>query len=112
MSVILVEVVGLKDSSCSPFPCDHTRSCGLYDCHPSGKLVPAFETLKAEIGKQYGNSVELNLILLDEGMPDRIKDIISTHYPPIPFILINGNLTPLGRISLPQLQKELERLIS
>ena len=109
---ISIEVVGLKDSTCSPFPCDMTRSCGLYDCHPTGKLVPAFEALKKELVSQYGESVRMTLVLIDEDMPDHVREIIATHYPPIPFILMNGALIPMGRISLPLMQKEIEKLLS
>lgn len=108
---IEVEIVGMKDSSCSPFPCDMTRSCGLYDCHPTGRLVPAFQALADEIRTQYGERVLMKLTLIDEEVPDHIRDVIETHYPPIPIILINRNLVPMGRISLPLLQKEIDMLI-
>lgn len=108
---ISIEVVGLKDSTCSPFPCDMTRSCGLYDCHPSGKLVPAFEALKKELIQQFGQDVEMRLILIDEDMPEHIRGIIASHYPPIPFVVINGTLIPMGRISLPMMQREIEKVV-
>ena len=106
---IEVEVVGMKDSACSPFPCDNTRSCGLYDCHPTGRLVPAFEALSDEIHKQYGEKVTMKLTLIDEEVPAHIQEIIAQQYPPIPIILVNRQLVPMGRISLPQLQKEIEK---
>ncbi len=106
---IEVEVVGMKDSSCSPFPCDMTRSCGLYDCHPTGRLVPAFEALSEEIRQQYGERVRMKLTLIDDEVPAHIQKIIEKHYPPIPIILVNRELVPMGRISLPQLQKEIEK---
>ncbi len=108
---ISIEVVGLRDSTCSPFPCDMTRSCGLYDCHPTGRLVPAFEALKKELLQQFGESVEMRLTLIDEDMPEHIREIIASHYPPIPFIMINGALVPMGRISLPLIQKEIEKRV-
>ncbi|HUU76589.1 MAG TPA: hypothetical protein VMW63_10975 [Methanoregulaceae archaeon] len=106
---ITVEVIGMKDSSCSPFPCDMTRSCGLYDCHPTGRLVPAFEALADEIHKQYGGRVEMKLTLIDDDVPDYVQEIVADHYPPIPIILVNGKLVTMGRISLPMLQKEIEK---
>jgi hypothetical protein len=108
---IVIEIVGLADSSCSPFPCDNTRSCGLYDCHPTGKLVPAFEALKNELTSQYGGAIEITLTLIDKGVPPRIRDIIAESYPPIPFVIIDGTLVPMGRISLPLMQKEIEKRI-
>jgi hypothetical protein len=109
---IRVEVVGLKDISCSPFPCDNTRSCGLYDCYPSGKLVVAFDALAHEIRSEYAERVEMKLTLIDDGVPPHIEKIIEEHYPPLPIILVNGEYVPMGRISLPLLQVELERVIS
>lgn len=106
---VVIEIVGLKDSSCSPFPCDNTRSCGLYECHPTGKLVPAFEALKKEILRQYGDAVRVTLTLIDEEIPPHIRDIIAESYPPLPFVIIDDNLVPMGRISLPPLQKEIEK---
>lgn len=106
---ICIEVVGLKDTSCSPFPCDNTRSCGLYDCHPTGKLIPAFEALKSEILEQFGGRVRMKLVLIDQEVPEYIRRIIAEQFPPIPFVLIDGDLVPMGRISLPMMQKELEK---
>jgi len=109
---ILIEVVGLKDSDCSPFPCDMTKTCGLYDCHPTGKLVPAFEALKKELLEQYGSEIRMDLILIDEEIPVHIREIIATQYPPIPFIVMNGALIPMGRISLPLMQKEVDKRLA
>lgn len=107
---VRVEVIGLKDISCSPFPCDETRSCGLYDCYPTGKLVVAFDALAAEIKAEYADRVEMKLTLIDDGIPPYIEKIIEEHYPPLPIILVNGEYVPMGRISLPLLEKELERI--
>ena len=48
--------------------------------------------------------------VLDEGVPDYVKTIVEKHHPPLPIVLVNGNVTPLGRISLPLLQKEIEKI--
>jgi hypothetical protein len=109
---IRIEIIGLKDLSCSPFPCDNTRSCGLYDCYPSGKLVVAFEALAGEIRKEYADKVEMRLTLIDEGVPSYIEEIIEEHYPPLPIILVNGEYIPMGKISLPLIEKEIERITS
>jgi hypothetical protein len=107
-SPIHIEIIGLKDISCSPFPCDNTRSCGLYDCYPSGKLVVAFNALADEIRKEYGDRVVLTLTLIDDGVPPYVKKVIEEHYPPLPIVLIDWRYTPMGRISLPLMQKEIE----
>ena len=73
-SLIHIEVIGLKDISCSPFPCDNTRSCGLYDCYPSGKLVVAFNALADEIQKEYGDRVAMTLTLIDDGVPPYVQE--------------------------------------
>lgn len=108
---LLVEVVGLRESACSPFPCDESRSCGLYTCYPSGSLVKAAAALRDELHECYGGAVELRLTLIDDDMPDHLEQIIAREFPPVPFILINGKLVPLGRISLPRLQQELEKVL-
>jgi hypothetical protein len=107
---VRIEIVGLKDLSCSPFPCDNTRSCGLYDCYPSGKLVVAFEALAEEIRKEYGAKVVMQLTLIDDDMPCHVREIIETQYPPLPIVLVNGRYVPMGRISLPLILKEVERV--
>ena len=103
---ITIEVIGLRDSRCSPFPCDDERSCGLSECHPMGSLVRAFEALEKELRKEYGAEVSLKLTIIDDEVPPYIEKIISEHYPPIPIILVNGKITPVGRVSLPLIKKE------
>jgi hypothetical protein len=106
---LLIEIVGLKDSSCSPFPCDETRSCGLTQCHPTGNLINATRALTDELKEIHGDSVTVKLILIDNEMPGHVRDIIDRECPPIPFILVDRKLVPMGRISLPQLEKEIEK---
>ncbi len=110
-SPVTVEVIGLKDSSCSPFPCDDTRSCCLYDCHPTGKLVPAFIALKSALHEAYQDRIVVRLTLIDDEVPPHVKEIISENCPPIPIILINGRLTPIGRISLDKIRVEIEKCL-
>ena len=105
---VKIEVIGFRYSSCCPFPCDENRSCGLSECHPGGKLLPAFEALKKELKNTYGDSVTLTLTLLDDGMPDYVTEIIERDYPPLPIILVNGKLTRLGRIVLDRIKMEIE----
>ena len=56
-----VEIVGLKTSDCSPFPCDEERTCGLNGCYHSGKLGDAFAELKKVLLETYGNRVDIKL---------------------------------------------------
>ena len=106
---ILVEIVGLKYSSCSPFPCDENRTCGLSACYPSGKLTQAFEALKSRLHETYGNRVETKLTLIDEKVPDHIRVILEKDYPPIPMVLVNGKLTRIGRIVADRIINEIEQ---
>lgn len=108
---LVIEIVGLKDSACSPFPCDETRSCGLNECHPSGNLVRASQVLTEELRELHGNSITVKLILIDDGMPGYVREIVDRECPPIPFILMEGKLVPMGRISLPQLEREIEKYL-
>jgi hypothetical protein len=106
-----VEIIGFQDSSCGPFPCDETRTCELEMCAPTEMLMPAFEALQERMEKLYGDRVVLKLTLLDEGIPDYVTKIIEEHHPPLPIVLVNGNVTPLGRISVPLLRNEVEKIL-
>jgi len=101
---IKVEIIGLKDSECCPFPCDENRTCGLSDCYPSGKLTAAYDALAAALRKEYGDRVALKLTLIDDHKPDYVKILIESDYPPLPMILVNGKLTRIGRIALDRIK--------
>ena len=104
-----IEIIGFSDGACGPFPCDDTRTCELSTCAPSENLVTAFEALKTELESRYPD-VTLKLTLLDDGVPAYVIKIVEEHQPPLPIILINGTLAPVGRISLPLIVEQLERL--
>ena len=106
---VLVEIVGLKNSECCPFPCDENRTCGLSGCFPTGNLLPAFEELKKVLDQEYGNRVDSKLTLIDDGTPEYIRTIIETEYPPLPMVLVNGRITRIGRISLDRIKNEIEK---
>ena len=107
-----IEIIGLKNASCSPFPCDEQRTCGLMACHPTGKLLPAVDALRQALNNEYGDKVALSLVLIDDQVPDYVRDILRDQYPPIPFVLINRELVPMGRISLEQIRKEIDRRLA
>jgi hypothetical protein len=111
MNRVEVEIIGFQDSSCGPFPCDETRTCELEMCAPTEMLLPAFEALCERMQKLYGDRVILKLTLLDDGIPDYIGKIIEERHPPLPIVLVNGNVTPQGRISVPLLRKEVEKYL-
>jgi hypothetical protein len=96
---IILEVVGYQNMECSPFPCDSDRSCGLYDCAPTNALLPAVDALKKELKTEFGDAVEVTLTLLDDGVPNYIKNIYERDHPALPMILVQGTLIPVGRIS-------------
>lgn len=106
-----VEIIGFQDSSCGPFPCDETRTCELEACAPTEMLMPAFEALQERMRELYGDRVNLKLTLLDHGIPDYVARIIEERHPPLPIVLVNGNVTPLGRISVPLLRNEVEHYL-
>jgi len=106
---VTVEIVGLKTSECSPFPCDENRTCGLTGCYLSGKLENAVTELKQVLDRAYGNRVDVQLTLIDSGVPDHIRAIIEKEYPPLPMVLVNGRLTRIGRISLDRIKNEIEK---
>ena len=106
---VLIEVVGLENAECCPFPCDENRTCGLSGCYPTGKLNAAFDELKKVLKNEYGDRVELKLTFIDNGAPGYIQKIIETDFPPLPIILVNGRVTRIGRISLDRIKKEIEK---
>ena len=107
--IVQIEVVGLKTSECSPFPCDENRTCGLTGCYLKGKLVDAFVELERDLKKIYGNKVALKLTLVDDGVPDHIRTIVERDHPPIPMVLVNGRITRIGRIALDRIKTEVEK---
>ena len=106
---IKIEIIGLKNSECSPFPCDETRTCGLEGCSPSGSLGRSFEELKRVLQQHYGDRVDCQLTLIDDGTPAHIKKILEADFPPIPMVLVNGRLTRIGRIALDRIKNEIEK---
>ncbi|OPY35956.1 MAG: hypothetical protein A4E35_02234 [Methanoregula sp. PtaU1.Bin051] len=108
---VTIEIIGFEKSECSPFPCNEERTCGLSECYPTNKLTTAFGALETALKARYGNRVALSLTLLDRGVPDRIKDIIAKHHPALPAVLVNGNVTPVGRIALERIAKEIEKVL-
>ena len=106
---VLIEIAGMKNAECCPFPCDEDRTCGLSDCYPTGKLDAAFVALKNALKEEYGSRVELKLTFIDEGAPDYLQKIIEKDFPPLPIILVNGRVTRVGRISLDRIKKEIEK---
>ncbi|NLZ29245.1 MAG: hypothetical protein GX885_00585 [Methanomicrobiales archaeon] len=108
MAEVTVEIVGLEESDCGPFPCDETRSCGLEACYPSNRMIDAISALRYELLAEYGDTVEVLMTLIDDAMPEHIKDIIEKRHPPIPIILVNGRLTSIGRVSLDLIKEEIE----
>lgn len=106
---VFLEIVGLKNSECSPFPCNEDRTCGLSGCFPSGNLLVAFEELKKVLAAEYGSRVETKLTLIDKETPEYIRTIIESEFPPLPMVLVNGRITRIGRISLERIKKEIEK---
>jgi hypothetical protein len=104
-----VEVVGLKTSECSPFPCDEDRTCGLSGCYLSGKLNDAYRELEKVLKTVYGDRVITKLTLIDDGVPDHIRAILERDHPPLPMVIVNGRITRIGRISLDRIKNEIEK---
>ena len=109
---ILVEIVGLKTSECSPFPCDANRTCGLSGCYQKGTLIASFDELKQVLHEQYGERVDCQLTLIDDSAPAHIRKILEADFPPIPMVLVNGRLTRIGRVVLDRIKNEIEKDLS
>ncbi|MDI6719402.1 MAG: hypothetical protein QMD46_07325 [Methanomicrobiales archaeon] len=109
---IVIEIVGFQSATCGPFPCDESRTCELSDCHPDGTLIDACKALESCMRGAYGDRVQVKFTNLDEGVPDAVREIIEKHHPPLPIVMVNGRLTPIGRISWPLIQKEVEKRLT
>ncbi|NLX50215.1 MAG: hypothetical protein GXY82_10190 [Methanospirillum sp.] len=105
---VTVEIVGFSNSECGPFPCDEHRTCGLDDCAPYASLTGAFTALEARLRADYGDRVETKLTLLDDGVPEYVREIVDRESPPLPLILVNGRLRPIGRISVDPIKREID----
>jgi hypothetical protein len=108
-SPVIIEIVGLNTSECSPFPCNEDRTCGLTGCYLSGKLNDAYRELALALQKIYGDRVTMKLTLIDNGAPDYIRAIIERDFPPLPMVLVNGRVTKIGRIALDRIKAEIEK---
>jgi len=106
---VTIEIIGFKNAECSPFPCNEERTCGLSDCYPTNRLTAAFGALESALKARYGDRVTLSLTLLDSGVPERIRAIIAEHHPALPAVLVNGKVTPIGRIAVDRIVKEIEK---
>lgn len=109
MTLVTLEIVGYKNSECSPFPCDENRTCGLTSCAPSASLERAFDALKDELKKEFGDNISMKLTFLDDNIPDYIKGIYERDHPAIPMVLVQGAIIPVGRISLEPIRKAILR---
>jgi hypothetical protein len=107
-----LEIIGFSGAECGPFPCDPDRTCGLDECYPSGSFMKAVEALRHALAGRYGGRVTVTLTLLDDGVPERVKVIIEGSHPPIPIILLNGKITPIGRISFARICGEIDALLA
>jgi len=105
---LVIEIIGFSEQECGPFPCEPDRTCGLEECFPSGSFMPAVDALIRAVTARFGERVKVTLTLLDDGVPDRVKAIIERSHPPVPIVLLNGRVTPIGRISFTRIVREIE----
>jgi hypothetical protein len=108
---VQIEIAGFENAECSPFPCTEERTCGLTDCYPTGRLTSAFGALKTVLENEYGSRITMKLTLLDNGVPDHIRTIIETQRPALPIVLVNGRVTPIGRIALDRIKTEIKKVL-
>jgi hypothetical protein len=109
---IFIEIIGFSFAECGPFPCEPDRTCGLSECFPSGSFLSAVDALRRAIAARYGGRVVVTVTLLDDGVPDRIKAIIERSHPPLPIVMVNGKVAPIGRISYTRIAMEIDRALA
>jgi hypothetical protein len=72
--------------------------------------MAAVDALRHKTAETFHDSVGITLTLLDDGIPDYIREIYESRHPPLPMILLNGDLLPIGRISWPQIEQAIRSL--
>jgi hypothetical protein len=112
MNTVTVEVAGYTTRPCGPFPCDAERSCGLEECFPQEKLKFAYPALEHALKAKYGDAVEITLTPLDSGIPEHILELVKSEHPPLPIILVNGGLVPVGTVSVPKISEYIDPLLA
>ncbi|HJJ47200.1 MAG TPA: hypothetical protein O0X32_02990 [Methanocorpusculum sp.] len=105
MSQIHLEIVGYTYRPCGPFPCDKDRTCELSECYGKEKLSFAFSALKTALTEKYGDKLSIDLVSLDNEIPEWVKEIVKAEHPPLPIILINRKVVPVGAISVPKISE-------
>lgn len=105
---VTVEVIGYTYRPCGPFPCDNDRSCGLDECYEKLTLAYAFPALEKALNAKYGDKVSVKLTSLDNEIPEYVKELVKAEHPPLPIILINGKLVPVGAVSVPKISEFIE----
>ena len=111
MSPITVEVVAFTYRPCGPFPCDAERSCGLTECFEKEKMSFAFPALQKALTEKYGDKVSVELVSLDSGIPDWVQEIVRTEHPPLPIILVNKKVVPVGAVSVPKISEWIDKAL-
>ncbi|MDO5845956.1 MAG: hypothetical protein Q4Q04_03425 [Methanocorpusculum sp.] len=111
MSIATVEVIGFTYRPCGPFPCDADRSCGLSECYGKEKLSFAFPALKKALAEKYGDKVEVVLVSLDAEIPESVRELVRAEHPPLPIILVNKKLVPIGAVSVPRIAEYIDPLL-
>jgi hypothetical protein len=51
----------------------------------------------------------MTLTLIDNGLPDHIREIYERDHPPFPMVIVNGRVTKIGRIALDRIKAEIEK---
>lgn len=111
MSLVNVEVIGYTYRPCGPFPCDKDRSCGLEECFEKEKLSFAFPALQKALIEKYGSKVAVSLVSLDKEIPEFVKELVRENHPPLPIILVNGKLVPVGAVSVPKISEYIDAVL-
>ncbi len=108
MSSVTVSIIGFTYRPCGPFPCDKDRACGLEECFEKEKLSFAFPALEKALAEKYGEKVVLELVALDKEIPEYVKELVAKEHPPLPIVLVNGELVPVGAVSVPKISEYID----
>lgn len=71
-------------------------------------MMFAFPALEKALKEKYGDRVSVTFTSLDDGIPERIVEIVKIEHPPLPIILVNGKLVPVGAVSVPRISEYID----
>ena len=58
--------------------------------------------------EQNFDGISLELVSLDKEIPEYVKELVAKEHPPLPIVLVNSELVPVGAISVPKISEYID----